>query len=211
MAEGQVGSEADALGEAVSRPAAQYGPTWEEPPPGTWEVDPGRSVIQFVARHFMVSKVRGRFARFSGQVTTGDKPTDARVEAWVDATSLSTGDPARDAHLLSADFFAVDRWPRILLSGQVVESWGNRYRLAAQMTIRDVTNSVSFDVLASRFSSPGDEGGRPEMLLSLLATARVNRKDFGLRWTAAIETGGVVVADEVDLRLEVLARLSSGT
>ncbi len=191
--------------EAQATPADSEG--WEPPPPGRWEIVPEHSTVEFVARHLMVSKVRGTFSRFAGVIDTGPGPDDASVKAWVEAGSLQTGDPARDEHLRSDAFFHAERWPRLLLAGKVEQANVNRYLLRADLTIRGVTNAVDFDVLASR-PRHGAGSGTDEVL-ALLATARVNRKDFGLKWNAVIETGGVVVADEVDLRLEVVARLST--
>ena len=118
----------------------------EAVPAGTWAIDPSASSLQFVARHMMVSKVRGRFLQFQGRILTGTDPSDASVEAWADAASLSTGDEARDEHLRSADFFDVERWPRLTLVGALKPSSTRRRLLAAQLTIRDVTCPVDFQV-----------------------------------------------------------------
>lgn len=170
-------------------------------PAGTWAVDPARSTVGFVARHFVVTKVRGRFTRFAGTITTGTAALGATVDAFAEAASLDTGDTTRDDHLRSADVFDVTRWPTLALRGTVTGRTRLGYLLEAQLTIRDVTRPVRFDVTAGRIGRGGDGRYR----LSVLASATVNRKDFGLQWSATLETGGVVVADHVHLRLDVEA------
>jgi polyisoprenoid-binding protein YceI len=167
-------------------------------PPGTWVLDPDRSTIEFVARHFVVSKVRGHFVNVQGTVVVPVDIMEARVEAWAESGSVETGDPARDDHLRSADFFDSERYPSLYLVGGVVALTGRGYQVRVQMTIRDVTRTVDFDVLVGEVFTGGD--GFPR--LTATGYAVVNRKDFGLRWNATIETGGVVVADQVELALE---------
>jgi len=186
------------------------------PPEGTWEVDQERSSVQFVARQFLVHRVRGRFTSFQATAVVTDDPWVASVRGEVATHSVDTGDPARDAHLRSADFFDVARWPTMRLEGQLTRSshGAHRVRLDGGLTIRDITQPVVFDV---RLHSPGvhletvarsDE--RPadlgSTIVSATATATVSRSAFGLRWNATIETGGVVVADQVELVLELVAR-----
>ena len=164
--------------------------------PGTWRVDPDGTSLQFIARHFMVSKIRGKFLRFTGDIVIVDNPLDSTVTGSADATSVTTGDEARDDHLRSPDFFDVNRWPTLGLDGRVVEASSRGYVLRTDLTIRNVTRSVDFDLVII---------GKDDTTLSVTARAAVNRKDFNLRWNATIETGGVVVADQVDLLLSVHA------
>ena len=114
---------------------------------GTWNVDPSHSNVGFVARHLMVTKVRGSFAGFSGAITVGDDPLQSKVEATVDAASIDTGDDNRDTHLRSGDFFDVEQYPTwSLVSTGLTPRGGDRYVLQADLTIKGVTKSVAFDL-----------------------------------------------------------------
>jgi polyisoprenoid-binding protein YceI len=165
-------------------------------PRGTWTVNPESTALQFVARHFFVSKIRGRFLDFSGTIVVGDTAVDTTVHGTAQAASIETGDEARDDHLRSTDFFDVEQWPTLTLVGKVVEPTRQGYLLRTDLTIRDVTRPVDFDLVMGT--------GSPTVLRAT-AYATINRKDFGLRWNATLETGGVVVADQVELVLEVEA------
>ncbi len=171
-------------------------------PVGRWLVDPGRSSIGFVARHLLVTKVHGRFGRVSGVIVVATDPAASSVQATVDVASLDTGDIARDEHLLSPDFFDAERWPTISLSGTGVRRERSGNVLDAYLTIRDITVPVAL-VVTARAIEPASPGGPPSAQFT--ARASVNRKEFGLRWNATIETGGVVVGDMVDLQLTTVA------
>lgn len=172
------------------------------PAAGRWEVD-ASSTVGFVARQFLVHRVRGRFDRFRATLDVGEdrQPT---VSGEVQASSVETGDPARDDHLRSPDFFDVERWPTMALTGRVTGPGPEPDTLLvdAELTIRGITRAVPFTVRQLRVSQEG--GGSP--VLSATALATVNRKDFGLQWTPTLETGGVVVADRVELVLDLRAR-----
>jgi polyisoprenoid-binding protein YceI len=181
--------------------------------PGRWEVDPARSSIGFVARHLLVTKVKGRFTRLAGSIEVTEDPSDSSVRAMADTTSLTTGDRTRDDHLRSADFFDVEQWPTIAVVGSGLRSKGAHHTLEAQLTIRNITHPVDFVVTATnldpRSGAPigaDDAVGRPTARFT--ADATVNRKDFGLHWNAAIETGGVVVGDMVELVLVAVAEFT---
>lgn len=169
---------------------------------GTWDVERS-STVGFVARQFLVHRVRGRFVDFWATLEVGPdgQPT---VTGEIRASSVDTGDAARDQHLRSADFFDVERWPTMSLVGTLAGSGAEpeTLRVDTEMTIRDVTRPVPFTVRMLRV----DEATGLGVTMSALATATVNRKDFGLRWTPTLETGGVVVADRVDLVLDLRAR-----
>lgn len=171
------------------------------PPAGTWTVEESSS-IGFVARQFLVNRIRGHFASFRGSVSvTGDG--GSAVWGEVDASSIATGDQVRDAHLRSADFFDVERWPTMALVGRLAGTTADGLpQVDTELTIRDVTVPVSFSVRGLRVGT--DAAG--SATLAATATAAVNRTDFGLRWTPTIETGGVVVADRVELVLDLRAR-----
>ena len=168
----------------------------------TYTIDPVHSTAGFKVRHLMVTNVRGEFSGVTGTVVV-DKlnPANAKVEATIDATTVHTRDEQRDAHLKSADFFDVEKFPKITFVSKKVEpQGGDEYRLTGDLTIHGVTKEVTMDV----------EGPHPEVRdpwgsvrTGASASAKLNRKDFGLVWNAALETGGVVVGDEVTLTLEV--------
>jgi polyisoprenoid-binding protein YceI len=169
--------------------------------PGTWNVDATHSTVGFVARHLMVSKVRGRFTSFSGTISVPDEPLRSVVVATADVASIDTGDAKRDEHLRSADFFDADHFPTIVLRSTGVEERGDDFVLIADVTIRDVTKSVAFE-LDFDGVSPDPWGGTRA---GFSAEADINRKDFGLEWNVALETGGVLVGEKVKLVLEIEA------
>ena len=166
-----------------------------------WNIDTVHSGINFSVRHMVVSKVRGRFAKFSGELAIDDDDlTRSSVNVAIDAASIDTGNTQRDTHLRSADFFDVEAFPELRFRSTRIEKRGDdRYAVVGQLTIRDVTREVSLDVeYGGRARDPwGNER------LGFVATARVDRKDFGLRWNQALETGGVLVGDRIDIELEL--------
>lgn len=171
------------------------------PPAGTWTVD-ASSTIGFVARQFLVQRVRGRFESFRGAVSVA---ADGTSEVWgeVDASSIATGDQTRDSHLRSAGFLDVERWPTMALVGRLAGTAADGSPLVdTDLTIRGVTRPVAFAIRGLRVGTDGAGA----TTLTATATATVNRKDFGLRWTPALETAGVVVADRVDLHLGLRVR-----
>ena len=168
-----------------------------------WNIDATHSGINFSIRHMVVSKVRGRFARYTGTVDLDETDlTRSVVEATIDASSIETGTPQRDAHLRSPDFFDVEKYPELRFRSRRIEQLGTaRYRLVGDLTIRDVTREVSLDVeYGGRAKDPwGNER------IGFIATTSLDRKDFGLRWNQVLEAGGVLVGDRVDVELEVQA------
>ncbi|MGO9028537.1 MAG: YceI family protein [Acidimicrobiales bacterium] len=182
-------------------------------PAGHWVVDPTRSSIGFVAKHLLVSKVTGTFTRVAGSIHVTADPSDSSVQAIADATSVTTGDAARDEHLRSAAFFDVERWPTLTLAGQGLRSRAGRHVLDARLTIRDVSHPVVFEVTATNLHTGsglpvGTAQADGRRTARFTADALVNRKDFGLRWNAAIETGAVVVGDMVALAITAVAELA---
>ena len=166
-----------------------------------WNIDAAHSGINFSIRHMVVSKVRGRFAKFSGGLTIDDGDlARSVVEATIDASSIDTGTPQRDTHLRSPDFFDVERFPEIRFRSTRIEKLGgDRYRVTGNLTIRDVTREIALDV---------EHGGRAKdpwgnERVGFIATAALDRKDFGLHWNQVLEAGGVLVGDHVDIELEV--------
>jgi polyisoprenoid-binding protein YceI len=169
-----------------------------------WNIDAVHSGIGFSIRHMVVSKVRGRFGRFSGNLVLDDDGdlTKSAVEATIDVSSIDTGVPQRDTHLRSADFFEVERFPEMKFRSTRIEKVsGERYRVTGDLTVRDITREIVLDV---------EHGGRAKdpwgnERTGFIATTTFDRKDFGLRWTQLLETGGVLVGDRVDIELEVQA------
>jgi len=167
--------------------------------PGTWTVDPAHSRVGFVARHLMISKVRGNFGRFSGTVEIDPDPTRSSLHAEVDTASVGTGDESRDAHLRSADFFDVEAYPTMSLRSTAVRADGDRLTLAGELTIKDVTAPVE---LALEFDGvETDPWGGTRAGFS--AVAEVNRRDFGLEWNVALDSGGMLVGEKVRIELDV--------
>jgi len=168
-----------------------------------WNIDGAHSGVNFSIRHLVVSKVRGRFAKYSGSVRIDeDDVSRSVVEATIDAASIDTGTPQRDEHLKSPDFFDVAQFPELRFRSTRVERIDDEhYRVVGDLTIRDVTREVVLDVeYGGRAKDPwGNER------IGLVAKTHLDRKDFGLGWNQALEAGGVLVGDRVDVDLEVQA------
>jgi polyisoprenoid-binding protein YceI len=164
-------------------------------PAGTWAVDPAHTEVGFVARHLMVTKVRGSFSAVSGTVEAADPITGSSVEVTVEMASVETRSADRDAHLKSADFFDVETYPTMTFKS--TSFTGDQ--LVGDLTIKGVTKPVTFDVEFEGVQA--DPWGNTKAGFS--ATAKVNRKDWGLNWNAAIEGGGVLVSDKIDIVLDV--------
>jgi polyisoprenoid-binding protein YceI len=172
------------------------------PAAGTYSIDPSHSRASFSARHLMVSKVRGSFAVTGGAIVIAGDPEASRVAATIDAASVSSGDAKRDEHLRSADFFAVDEFPTISFRSTRVHDHGDgTFTLDGDLTVRDVTRSVVLEgeYLGTQKSPFGTTN------VGFTAETDVNRKDFGLEWNVALETGGVLVGDKVKLTIDVEA------
>jgi len=166
-----------------------------------YQIDPVHSSAHFSVRHLMISNVRGEFAKVTGKVIYDPKNLKASsVEATIDATSINTHEPKRDDHLKSPDFFDVAKFPTLTFKSKGVEKAGEgKLRVTGDLTIRGTTREVVLDV----------EGPAPEVKMGpafksgASASTTVNRKDFGLVWNKALESGGVVVGDEVKITLEI--------
>jgi polyisoprenoid-binding protein YceI len=166
-----------------------------------WNIDTVHSGINFSIRHMVVSKVRGRFAKYGGTIAIDDGDlTRSTVEATIDAASIDTGTPQRDAHLRSPDFFDTDRFPEIRFrSTRIHKVADDRYHLTGDLTIRDVTREVLLDVEYG--GQAKDPWGNER--IGFIAKASLDRKDFGLQWNQVLEAGGVLVGDRVEIELEV--------
>ncbi len=149
----------------------------------------------------MVSKVRGRFATFTGTLTIADDPLASKVEATVDIASITTGDDGRDGHLKSADFFDAENFPTMTFVSTGIDKDGSDYVLHTDLTIKGVTKPVDFELEFDGVS--GDPWGSTRAGFS--AETEVNRKDWGLEWNVALETGGVLVGEKVKIQLDIEA------
>ncbi|HVN94462.1 MAG TPA: YceI family protein [Terracidiphilus sp.] len=168
----------------------------------TWNIDRAHSAAEFKVKHMMISNVKGSFSQLSGSLTehTVDS-TLSSVQASVPVSTVNTGDPQRDGHLKSADFFDAEKFPTLdFKSTNVVRKGDADYEVTGDLTIRGVTKQVTFKVEGP--SAPGkDPWGNTRIGLS--ATTKINRKDFGLNWNAALEAGGFLVGDDVTINLDV--------
>jgi len=169
------------------------------PAPGTWTLDTSHTRAAFVARHMMVTKVRGHFDRLSGQVQIGETPEDSRVEVTLDAASIFSGNQQRDDHLRSPDFLDVEKYPTITFRSTSVKQTGpTRLDVTGDLTIRDQTRPVELKV---EFEGV-ERAPWGTTVAGFSATAEINREDWGMTWNAALETGGVVVGKKVTLEIE---------
>ena len=167
----------------------------------TWKLDPAHSSAEFKVKHMMISNVKGTFSGLSGTLTENTlDSTLSSVEASVDISTVNTGDAQRDGHLKSADFFDVEKYPTITFKSTNVERKGeDEYRVTGDLTIHGVTKPVTLAVEGP--TAPGkDPWGNTRIGLS--ATTKINRKDFGLGWNAALETGGFLVGEDVQITIE---------
>ena len=172
---------------------------------GTWTIDPVHSEVGFSVRHMMVSKVRGRFTRFSGEIVTADDPTRSSVTAEIDLSSIDTGQDQRDAHIRSADFFEVETYPTMTYRSTGVRGHGSDYILDGELTLKGITKSVPL-VLELNGFGPDPYGGTRA---GFTASGEINRRDFNVNFNAPLQNGGVVVSDKVTLHLEIEAVLAS--
>jgi polyisoprenoid-binding protein YceI len=168
-----------------------------------WEIDASHSGIHFSVRHLVIAKVRGQFSRWSGALIVPDGDfTHASVEAVVDATSIETGVADRDTHLKSPDFFDAAQYPEIVFRSSRFEPQGDTEgRLVGNLTIKGITREVVLSV--ERLGQARDPWGNERAAFS--ARTSIDRRDFGLTWNQALETGGVMVGERVDLEIEIEA------
>jgi len=168
----------------------------------TWNIDPAHSVAEFKVKHMMISNVKGQFPKVSGALTLDESTlANSRVEASIEAASIETRDAQRDTHLKSADFFHVEKFPTLSFKSTGIRQVRDG-ELAAEgdLTIRGVTRKVIFSVEGPTPPAK-DPWGNTRVAVS--ATTKINRKDFGLTWNTALETGGILVGDEVTITLDV--------
>ena len=167
----------------------------------TWTIDPAHSVVGFGVRHLMISTVKGRFAAVDGSVTVQDDDVEtAEIDVTIEARSIDTREEKRDAHLRSADFFDVERYPHLRFVSKDVRRTGeSELEVRGALTIRDVTRDVKLRV-RELGTAQDPWGGRRA---GYSASTTIDRKEYGLTWNQALETGGVLVGDDVKIELEV--------
>jgi polyisoprenoid-binding protein YceI len=168
----------------------------------TWNIDPVHTVAEFKVRHMMISNVKGQFTSITGKLTLDETDiTKSRMEASVDANSINTREPQRDTHLKSADFFEVEKYPTLSFrSTRITRVADGDLSAEGDLTMHGVTSKVTFSVEGPTEAAQ-DPWGNTRIGLS--ATTKVDRKDFGLVWNAALETGGILVGDDVTITLDV--------
>ena len=172
------------------------------PEAGEYELDKAHTSVEFVARHLMISKVRGRFNDFSGVINIAEKPEDSSVVVTIDVGSVSTGDAQRDGHLTSPDFFHAESFPTIVFrSTKVEQAKAGEWKVRGDLTVRDVTKPVTLDV-EFEGSHPTPWGTTP---IGFSASTELDREDYGLTWNQTLETGGVLVGKKIKIELSVEA------
>jgi len=166
-----------------------------------WSIDSAHSAVQFRVKHLMISSVRGTFDEISGNITFDGKDySTVTAEAVLQAGSINTREPDRDEHLRSADFFDTETYPTITFKSKRVEDiQDNRFKLVGDLTMRGTTKEVILDVEAS----PVVKGMRGESRIGVHAVTSLNRQDYGIQWNRALDAGGVVVGNTVDITLDL--------
>jgi polyisoprenoid-binding protein YceI len=175
------------------------------PAAGAWEIDPGHTDLAFTGRHFMVTKVRGRFTGVTGIVEIAEDLSDSRVDVTIDMASVESGNETRDEHLRSAELFEVATYPTATFRSVEVEWKGNRGTVHGDLTIHGVTKRVPLEVEFEGYVR--DPWGGDRAIFS--ARTRVNREDFGVTWNVALEAGGVLVSKEVQIEINLETVLRS--
>ena len=172
------------------------------PAPGTYVLDPSHTTVGFVARHLMVTKVRGRFEEFEGSITVGADPLASSAQAAISTASLTTGSPDRDGHVKSDDFLAVETFPTMrFASRRVSHVAGDRFTVVGDLTVKDVTREVVLEVTIDGVARDPWGGER----LAVTASTEIDREDFGITWNVALESGGVLVSKKVRIEIEAQA------
>ena len=167
----------------------------------SWKIDPSHTLIQFSVRHMMLAKVRGQFEKFDGVIGLDEtNPEKTSVDVSVETASINTRDAQRDGHLRSADFFNAEAYPQMRFRGTRVERLGpTSARLHGDLTIRDITRPLSLEVeYTGKAKSPWGT-----ISAGFTASGKLNRKDWNLTWNQALETGGVLVGDEIEITVEL--------
>jgi polyisoprenoid-binding protein YceI len=169
---------------------------------GTWEIDPAHTILGFSARHAMVAKVRGKFNEFAGSFTIdGANPANSKADLTIQAGSIDTGNADRDGHLVSPDFLDAAQFATLTFTSTSIAVSGDSIKVTGDLTVHGVTKPVTIDYEFTGISQ--DPWGNTK--IGFEGHAKINRKDFGLVWNAALETGGVLVGEDIKLELDVEA------
>jgi polyisoprenoid-binding protein YceI len=166
-----------------------------------WKIDPAHSSAQFVVRHMMITNVRGGFSGVQGTVVYDlDDLNASSIDVTIDAKTLSTGDPTRDTHVKSADFLDVEKYPTITFKSKKITKDGDGLKVTGDLTIHGVTKEVALNV-----EGPTEEQKDPygNIRVGASATTKIKRSDFGLTWNTVLETGGIMLGDDLKLELDV--------
>ena len=172
---------------------------------GTWSIDTVHSDVSFTVRHMMVSKVRGRFSRFEGKIQTAENFVDSAVEADIDLTSIDTTNEQRDAHIRSADFFEVEKYPAMTYRSRSIRPAGDGFVVEGDLSLHGVTRPVELALELNGFTKDPYGGTRA----GFTATTEINRRDFGVDINMPMDGGGAVVGDKIQIALEVEAVLQT--
>lgn len=192
--------QAEQAAPAVTAPRVVDGVTY--PAPGTYLLDSAHTRVGFVARHLMVTKVRGSFAELEGSITVGQDPLDSTAEATLRTVSIDTGSPDRDTHLRSGDFLEVEKFPEIRFGNARVRSAkGTQLTVVGDLTIKGTTREVVLDVELDGVAT--DPWGNEK--LGVTASTEIDREEFGMTWNVALETGGVLVSKKIRIEIEAQA------
>ena len=166
----------------------------------TWTLDPAHSQVEFSVKHMMITTVRGQFRKFTADVDFDEEhPEKSSVVAHLDASSIETGMEARDAHLRSADFFDTDTYPEMTFRSTHITGNDGNYKIDGDLTIRGETRPVTLDAEIGGVV-PNMQGGRRA---AFNATTKISRKAWGLTWNGALESGGVLVSDDVKISMDL--------
>lgn len=174
----------------------------------TWQIDPAHTQVEFTVKHMMFAKVRGGFESLEGHLEFDpDKPSDGSVRVVIDAASINTGQDDRDEHLRSADFLDVEEYPEITFESTAVEPKdGERFAVTGDLTIHGTTREITLDAKLGGIGS--DPWGNERAAFN--AETRIDRRDFGLTWNQALETGGILVGEELRITIDVQATQDEG-
>jgi polyisoprenoid-binding protein YceI len=170
---------------------------------GKWTIDPAHTEVGFSVRHMMVSKVRGRFTEVTGEIVTADDPADSTVTAEIKTASFTTDNEQRDNHIRSSDFLEAETWPEMTYTSTGIRQRDGEFILDGKLTLKGVTRDVPLTLEVNGFGPDAYGGTRA----GFTATGEINRGDFNVSFNAPLQNGGVVVADRVQLHLEVEAVL----
>lgn len=172
---------------------------------GTWQIDPTHSTVTFTVKHLMISKVRGSFDGFSGTIVTSEVPAENSITASIEMATINTNQADRDNHLRTNDFFKIDEFPTATFTSTSVSAEGDDLTIVGNLTLRGVTKPVT---LTGEFGGIATDGyGQTKAAGS--ASTVINRTDFGVNYNSALETGGVLIGEDISLTFDLQAVLQS--